>query len=97
MYTVNRIVLDVLKPHTPNILDFAGTIAEAVYGCEVAVTVTEVDEKTQTTVVLIEGESIEYARVVEVITHLGASIHSIDEVTVVSEGEDNNAEPVAKE
>ena len=91
MFLLNRVVLDVLKPHTPNILDFAGTIAEAVAGCTVAVTVTEVDEKTQTTVVMIEGENIIYDQVVAVITEMGASIHSIDEVTVFSESVNTTA------
>ena len=45
-------------------------------------TVTEVDEKTESTVVAIEGDDIPYRDIVEVITRLGASVHSIDEVVV---------------
>jgi hypothetical protein len=83
MSTLKRIVLDVLKPHHPNALDFAGAIADGTGGCcRVRVTVTEVDEKTESTVVAIEGDDIPYRDFVEVITRLGASVHSIDEVEV---------------
>jgi len=82
MSTLKRIVLDVLKPHHPNALDFAGAIADASSGCRVRVTVTEVDEKTESTVVAIEGEDIPFQDIVDIITRLGASVHSIDEVEV---------------
>ena len=83
MSTLKRIVLDVLKPHHPNALDFAGAIADGTGSCcRVRVTVTEVDEKTESTVVAIEGDDIPYRDIVDVITRLGASVHSIDEVEV---------------
>jgi len=84
MSLIKRVVLDVLKPHQPNALEFAGVIADRHSGCRVKVTVTEVDEKTETTVVTIEGNDIPYEAIVETITGLGASIHSIDEVEVSS-------------
>ena len=80
---LKRIVLDVLKPRHPNALDFAGAIADGTGGCcRIRVTVIEVDEKTESTVVAIEGDDIPYQEIVEVITRLGASVHSIDEVEV---------------
>jgi hypothetical protein len=83
MSTLKRIVLDVLKPHHPNALDFASAIADGAGGCcRIQVTVTEVDEKTESTVVAIEGDNIPYREIVELITRLGASVHSIDEVEV---------------
>jgi hypothetical protein len=85
MSRLKRIVLDVLKPRHPNALDFAGAIADGSGGCcRVRVTVTEVDEKTESTVVAIEGDDIPYRDLVGVITRLGASVHSIDEVEVSS-------------
>ena len=84
MITVKRVVLDVLKPHHPNVLEFAGAIAKSHSGCRIMVTVTEVDEKTETTVVTIESEDVPYDAIVETITSLGASVHSIDEVEVNS-------------
>jgi hypothetical protein len=84
MSLIKRVVLDVLKPHQPNALEFAGVIADRHSGCRVKVTVTEVDEKTETTVVTIESSNIPYEAIVGTITGLGASIHSIDEVEVSS-------------
>ena len=85
MPLIKRVVLDVLKPHQPNALEFATAIADKHSGCHVKVTVTEVDEKTETTVVGIEGDDIPYEAIVDTITSLGASVHSIDEVEVSSE------------
>lgn len=82
MSLVTHIVLDVLKPHVPNALEFANSIADHCPGCEVTVTVEEVDEKTETTLVTVQGREIIYENIVEAITGLGGSIHSIDQVTV---------------
>jgi hypothetical protein len=82
MTVLTRIVLDVLKPHVPNALEFAKAIADNNPGCQVTVTVIEVDEKTETTLVTIEGDEIVYENIVDKISNLGGSIHSIDEVTV---------------
>ena len=82
MSLINRIVLDVLKPHQPNILEFADTIADQLQNCRIKITVSEVDEKTETTVIIIEGDDISYSTIEETIAKLGGSIHSIDEVEV---------------
>ena len=82
MPLIKRVVLDVLKPHQPNVLEFASAIADKHSGCRVKITVTEVDEKTETTVISIESDDIPYEAIVETITSLGASVHSIDEVEV---------------
>ncbi|MGB5179622.1 MAG: DUF211 domain-containing protein [Gammaproteobacteria bacterium] len=84
MPLIKRVVLDVLKPHQPNVLEFASAIAGKHSGCRVKVTVIEVDEKTETTVVSIESDDIPYNAVVGTITNMGASVHSIDEVEVSS-------------
>jgi hypothetical protein len=84
MSAVKRLVLDVLKPHHPNVLDFAAAIAEQNSGCRVQIKVEEVDEKTESTMVVIEGKDISYQAIVETIGRLGGSVHSIDEVEVAS-------------
>jgi hypothetical protein len=86
MPSLKRIVLDVLKPHNPNALDFANAIAVEHRECRVKLTVTEMDEKTETTVITIEGKDIPYDAVVETITRLGGSVHSIDQVEVQGSG-----------
>jgi hypothetical protein len=84
MAVIKRVVLDVLKPHQPNVLEFATTLAERHSGCHIKVTVTEVDEKTETTLVAVAGDDVPYAAIVATIRDLGASVHSIDEVEVSS-------------
>jgi hypothetical protein len=84
MPALKRVVLDVLKPHQPNILDFASEIAQRHDGCHITMTVVEIDEKTETTVISVESDNIPYTAIVETIESLGASVHSIDEVEVSS-------------
>ena len=80
-----RLVLDVLKPHQPNALDFATTLAELDTGYRVKLTVTEVDKKTESTIVIIEGTDINFADIKSAIEKMGASVHSIDEVEVAGD------------
>ena len=82
MPKTTRLVLDVLKPHLPNALDFATTLAELDTGYQVRITVTEVDKKTESTIIVIEGEDINYDNIKSEIEKMGASLHSIDEVEV---------------
>jgi hypothetical protein len=82
MVQIKRVVLDVLKPHNPNALDFTTSIAEKVPGCRIKLTVTAMDEKTETVLVVIEGEQVPFNVITAVISSLGGSIHSIDEVEV---------------
>jgi len=84
MSSLKRIVLDVLKPHQPNALNFASAIADQNGGCRVTVTVTGVDEKTESVLVLVESEEIIYESIVQSISNLGGSVHSVDEVEVSS-------------
>jgi hypothetical protein len=82
MVHIKRVVLDVLKPHNPNALDFTTAIAEKVPGCRIRLTVTAMDEKTETVIIVIEGENVLYSVITEVISSLGGSVHSVDEVEV---------------
>jgi len=86
MVSVRRLVLDVLKPHHPNALDFGTRLAEQ-GGLRVKVTVLEMDEQTETLKVTIEGEDIPFDRIQTAIADFGASLHSVDEVEVEGAGE----------
>lgn len=83
MVRVKRLVLDVLKPHQPNALEFARAMASLAEGYRVDVRVLEVDEKTETILVSIEGEDLDFDRINTTISENGSSLHSIDEVSVV--------------
>jgi len=82
MPSVKRLVLDVLKPHQPNTLDFARAIASLGEDYQVDIHVLEVDEKTETVQVIIEGSNLDFELISSAIDENGASLHSIDEVSV---------------
>ncbi|MGB5259401.1 MAG: DUF211 domain-containing protein [Gammaproteobacteria bacterium] len=83
MASVQRLVLDVLKPHQPNTLEFARAIAALGEGYQVDIRVLEVDEDTETLQVIIEGNRLDFEGISVAISENGASLHSIDEVSVV--------------
>lgn len=87
MVSVKRLVLDVLKPHQPNALEFSMAIAEVGDSYYVHVTVLEVDENTETLQIELEAKAIDFGAVQSAIADMGGSLHSIDEVEVQS-GED---------
>lgn len=88
MVLVKRIVLDVLKPHQPNGLEFAKAIAEHGADYRVTFTVQAVDEKTETVQIIIEADDINFDIIAATIANLGGSLHSIDEVEVSSTPEE---------
>ena len=82
---VKRIVLDVLKPHQPNALEFSRAIARAGNDCFVRLTVLEMDENTQTLQIEVEGSAVDFEKIQSTISDMGGSLHSIDEVEVQNE------------
>lgn len=82
MTKIRRLVLDVLKPHEPNALDFASALAELGTDYHINLTVIEVDKKTESTMVTIDGADIHFDNIKAAIEKMGASVHSIDEVEV---------------
>ena len=85
MVTVKRIVLDVLKPHEPNALEFSKTIANIGVSYRVNLTVLEMDKKTETLQIAIEGNAIDFDAIQSAIHDMGGSLHSIDEVEVYND------------
>lgn len=87
MVLVKRLVIDVLKPHHPNGLEFARAIAEQGSDYHVTFRVEEVDEKTETVLIIIEGSDIQLEGIETAIKALGGSLHSVDEVGVINVAE----------
>ncbi|MDP1559402.1 MAG: DUF211 domain-containing protein [Nitrosomonas sp.] len=83
MVKVKRLILDVLKPHQPNGLEFAISLAEKSPDCYIKFSVAEVDEQTETVVLTIQGEDIQFDVIAEAISTMGGTVHSIDEVEVI--------------
>jgi len=85
MVSVKRLVLDILKPHQPNALEFSCTLAKVGDDYHVSLTVIEVDENTETVQVVIEGDNINFEAIQSAISDMSGSLHSIDVVDVQSE------------
>ncbi len=86
MVRVKRLVLDVLKPHRPSVLEFTRLLAEQGEH-RVKSTVLEMDEQTETLRVVVEGTAIDFERLQAAIADSGASLHSVDEVEAENESE----------
>jgi hypothetical protein len=85
MVVVKRLVLDVLKPHQPNALEFSQAIASIGADYHVRLTVIEVDENTETLLLEVTGNSVDLELIQSAINEHGGSLHSIDEVEVKNE------------
>lgn len=80
MASIRRIVLDVLKPHEPSMIEFAERI-EAVEGVEgVNGVLLEIDEDVQNIKFTVEGESFKFEEIKSALEEMGGSIHSVDEI-----------------
>ena len=84
MAIVKRILLDVLKTHQPNALDFASQLADLGDAYQVKLLVQEMDDNTCSIILEISGDSIDYETIARHIESMGGSVHSIDEVEVKS-------------
>jgi hypothetical protein len=82
---IKLLVLDVLKPHVPTILELAKALAKVNGVTGVNLSIYEVDQQTETVKVTIKGENIDYESVQEVIRNFGGAVHSIDEVAAGKE------------
>ena len=80
MARIRRLVLDVLKPHEPNIVEFAGKLTQLAGIDSVNITIYEVDLEVENAKVTLIGEGIDYLQVKETIRQLGGAVHSLDEV-----------------
>ena len=88
MALLKHVILDVLKPHQPTILELANALAVAVPACTIHIHVEEVDDKTESVTLVVDGDDIPYETVAKTIADMGASVHSIDEVDVTGDGYD---------
>jgi hypothetical protein len=91
MVYVKHLVLDILKPHQPNALEFSSTLAATGENYHVVLSVLEVDENTETLQVEISAEHIDFDAIQQAINNMGGSLHSIDQVEVSSGNNTTNA------
>ncbi len=82
MADIRRLVLDVLKPHSPNMQEIAKQLADLDGVDGVDMSLIEMDQKVENVKITCEGDSIDYERVEEIIQINGATIHSLDKISV---------------
>ena len=77
---IRRIVLDVLKPHTPRLTDLSLMLTKDERVIGVNLTVKEVDANTESITITLEGDNLEYDSIKAILEAAGAVVHSIDQV-----------------
>lgn len=80
MGNILRLVLDVLKPHNPSIIQMAGELSELAGVEAVNISIYEIDQRVENAKITLEGTDINYETVLTVIGEVGGTVHSIDEV-----------------
>lgn len=81
MANIRRLVLDVLKPHSPNLVDLATQLADIEGVVGVDISLIEMDQKVENVKISCEGDEIDFEKVERVIIQNGGSIHSLDKVS----------------
>ena len=82
MGNIRRLVLDVLKPHSPNVIELAKQLADLTGVDGVDISSIEMDQKVENVKITCEGDSIDYEKVEKIVKQNGASIHSLDKISV---------------
>ena len=80
MVTVRRLVIDVLKPHDPELLQFTHRLGETDGVEGVNTTLIELDKEVQNVKITLEGDDLDYGAIEGTIEALGGTVHSVDEV-----------------
>jgi len=77
---IRRLVLDVLKPHNPNVVELSEALShlEGVEG--VNIIIYEIDQKVENVKIIVAGSSIDFESIKKKLEEMGATIHSVDEV-----------------
>ncbi|MGY5853791.1 MAG: DUF211 domain-containing protein [Candidatus Thorarchaeota archaeon] len=77
---IRRIVLDVLKPHTPRLTDLSLMLTKDERVIGVNLSVKEVDANTESITITLEGDDLEFDSIKSILEAAGAVVHSIDQV-----------------
>jgi len=77
---IKRLVLDVLKPHNPSVVELSEALShlEGVEG--VNVIIYEIDQQVENAKIVIAGSSIDFEVIKKKLEEMGATVHSVDEV-----------------
>jgi hypothetical protein len=79
--TLKLVVLDVLKPHEPGIIDVSKSVAKLAGISGLNAVVYDVDKDVERIKITIQGKNIPIKKVIGVIEKMGMSVNGIDEVS----------------
>lgn len=77
---IRRLVLDVLKPHNPGIVELSNELSELDGIDGINIVTYEIDQEVENVKIILGGSNINFETVKEKLESLGAAIHSVDEV-----------------
>lgn len=77
---IKRLILDVLKPHKPSVVELSEALSnlEGIEG--VNIIIYEIDQQVENVKIILAGNAIDFENIKETLTEMGATIHSVDEV-----------------
>jgi hypothetical protein len=77
---LKRLVLDVLKPHKPTVVELSLELStlEGIEG--VNVIMNEIDQQVENVKIIIAGGNMHFESIKNKLEEMGATIHSVDEV-----------------
>ena len=77
---IRRLVLDVLKPHRPSVIELSEALSH-LQGVEgVNIIMNEIDQQVENAKIIIAGNPLNFEEIKSKLKELGATIHSVDEV-----------------
>ena len=79
--TLRLVVLDILKPHEPGILEVSSEVVKLAGIDGLNTVVYDVDKDVERVKITIEGKDIPIKNVIKVLEGMGTSLHGIDEVS----------------
>ena len=78
---IKHLILDVLKPHFPDIVELSRALADVNGVDRVTIDIVEMDQDTESVKIEVRGNNIDVNKLIKRIREMGASVHSIDSVT----------------
>ena len=77
---IRRLVLDVLKPHNPSVVELSENLShlEGIEG--VNAIIYEIDQQVENVKLILAGTNLDFEKIKKKLQEMGATIHSVDEV-----------------
>ena len=83
--------LDILKPHMPSVDLVARTLMEIEGMTKVGIKVDELDQKTASLHINVEGINIVLDEITEVLSSMNCALHSVDQVDMVKDDQESKS------